>query len=148
MTVKPGWARKRPTEARKLPSRTEKPRAEPVSELRSIWKLSHDEQRILIVTFVGGLGSIIVAACIIGGAIAFARTQRAAGLNWWIGFTGFWLVMGVVWLVVVRELRRPDNTSGRVDAGFRAAARVGLAVWCAVAAITLMVWIGVAAGIH
>jgi hypothetical protein len=41
---------------------------------RSLWDLSRDEQRILIITFVGGLASIVVDACVIGGAIGIARS--------------------------------------------------------------------------
>jgi len=47
---------------------------------RSLWKLSRDEQRILMITFVGGLASIVVGACVIGGLIALARALKAARL--------------------------------------------------------------------
>jgi len=40
---------------------------------RPLWPLSRDEQRVLIITFVGGLASIVAGACVIGGAIAMTR---------------------------------------------------------------------------
>src|SRR6266568_983575 len=45
---------------------------------RPPWVLSHDEQRALIITFIGGLASIIAGACVIGGAIAMARSMKAS----------------------------------------------------------------------
>ena len=39
-----------------------------------IWNLTRDEQRILWITFLGGLGSIVAAALIIALALAVARS--------------------------------------------------------------------------
>jgi hypothetical protein len=77
MTVEPGWAHKRPAAARQSPLTTEDKRRAPVSEERSPWNLNSDEQRTLIITFVGGLGSLILAAVIIGAGIAFVRSMNA-----------------------------------------------------------------------
>jgi uncharacterized membrane protein len=77
MTVKPGWARKHPSEARKLPSAAQKPRGEPESGDRSIWDLNRDEQRIMMITVVGGLASIILGAFILGMAIGLVRLMNA-----------------------------------------------------------------------
>ena len=50
MTVKPGWARKRPTAPRTLPA-TEKPEQALAPEWRPLWKLDRGEQRVLFITF-------------------------------------------------------------------------------------------------
>lgn len=47
-------------------------------EERPAWKLDRNEQRMLVITFIGGLASIIVGACLIGGAIALARYEEHA----------------------------------------------------------------------
>ncbi len=44
-----------------------------VGEQEPWWELSREEQRNLAITFVGGLGSIVVGACVIGGGIVVAR---------------------------------------------------------------------------
>ena len=46
---------------------------EPADEERSVWALSREDQRLLWVTFIGGVASFIVGAVIIGVAIALAR---------------------------------------------------------------------------
>lgn len=43
---------------------------------RPLWELSRDEKRVLIITFVGGLASIVAGACFIGGAIAMAPASE------------------------------------------------------------------------
>jgi hypothetical protein len=43
---------------------------------RPLWEFSRDEGRVLIVTFVGGLASIVVGASVIGGAIALVRALK------------------------------------------------------------------------
>jgi hypothetical protein len=40
------------------------------------WSLTRDEQRLLWITFAGGLGSIVVGAGVIGGALALTRSIR------------------------------------------------------------------------
>ena len=61
----------------------------PAPEERPIWKLDRSEQRILLITFVGGVASIVVAAGIIGGAIANARR-----LNNFPHKTELWIAIG------------------------------------------------------
>ena len=46
-----------------------------------LWAFSPAEWRLLAITFAGGLGSLVVAACFIGGAIALARSQEQFGLG-------------------------------------------------------------------
>lgn len=45
----------------------------PLAVERPLWEMSRDEQRLLIITFVGGLASIVAGACVIGGPIALVR---------------------------------------------------------------------------
>jgi hypothetical protein len=47
----------------------------PTNAERPLWSLSRDEQRLLMITFVGGLGSIVAGAGMIGVAIVLARDQ-------------------------------------------------------------------------
>jgi hypothetical protein len=49
---------------------------------RPVWQLSRDEQRVLLITFVGGLGAIVIGAAIIGLALALARAGRQGGEAW------------------------------------------------------------------
>jgi hypothetical protein len=48
---------------------------------RSLWELSHDGQRLLLITFAGGLASIVVGAVMIGGSIALAHSRQHNGAN-------------------------------------------------------------------
>lgn len=48
---------------------------------RPLWVLSRDEQRVLIITFVGGLASVVAGVCVIGGALALVRGLRAIHLS-------------------------------------------------------------------
>jgi type III secretory pathway component EscS len=49
----------------------------PQVEDRPLWDLSRDDQRVLIITFVGGLASLVAGASVIGGAIALVQGLRA-----------------------------------------------------------------------
>jgi hypothetical protein len=102
--------------------------------------LDSDEQRTLIITFVGGLGSIVAAACIIGGAIAVARHAKN-DLGYWGQTTGITLLFaaGLVW--AVRHVPAP----GAVSKVFKWLSILIVAYFVVSA---LLVWIGVAAGIH
>jgi hypothetical protein len=58
-------------------------RDKPTEEDRPLWSMSRDEQRLLWITFVGGLASILVGAGIIGAAIVFARYEvRQNSVTW------------------------------------------------------------------
>lgn len=107
---------------------------------RPLWVLSHDEQRVLIITFVGGLASIIVGACVIGGAIALARGLKAIHVPLYLLI--IWTVL-VSFIVVWGAIVRPDWSGP----GTRAAV-ITFLVMCFVLSILLLAWIGVAAGIH
>ena len=111
-----------------------------------MWRLNRDEQRILIITFVGGVGSLLVSACIIGGAIAIARLERDAGLWRWAIVTAVYLLTAVVWQRRLRRFQRryPGHLASQV--GRRE--RIVIAAFSVGAALTLLVWIGLAAGVH
>ena len=66
MTVKPGWARKHRNTAKPLPSTREK----------SHWAPTPEDWRLLLITVLGGLGSIVIGAAIVGAAIGFAKAQH------------------------------------------------------------------------
>jgi hypothetical protein len=106
----------------------------------------------LVITFAGGLGSILAGAGIIGGAIAIARAATGGPGSWFL-FTAVG-VAGFVW--VVRSWG--SALSGRPRLRFRVPAFVRLYVvvvaWIFVVAfgvyivLGLLVLIGRAAGIH
>jgi hypothetical protein len=78
MTVKPGWARKRDRLRRREAS------AATANAAGSPWALSAAEWRLLVITLVGGVGSIVAAAFIIGGALTIAQSVRNEGLEVWV----------------------------------------------------------------
>jgi hypothetical protein len=112
MTVKPGWVRKRERMRHREPDAPpvgvpgpSEPDAAPARAARPPWELSAAEWRLLAITFVGGFGSIVAAACVIAGAIALARNARThpqGGLE----PTGLLLLLGLVVLLMIRVLRR------------------------------------------
>jgi hypothetical protein len=116
-------------------------RAPQVAE-RSLWNLSRDEQRILIITFVGGLASIVAGVCVVGVAIALARGIRAihlplsalVGLT--VAYTGY--VISIALDFRRRSRSRPRST----------VASIVLLLFYVALSICLLAWIGVAAGIH
>ena len=110
---------------------------------RSLWDLSRDEQRILIITFVGGLASIVVGACVIGGAIGIARSLRTDHYPLNDQFIGTATVTLIIAVFVIYRLR--------AGAEYKPLLRLMLIVMVPVAvllAMFLLAWIGLAAGIH
>ena len=124
---------------------TDPPPPAPPPEDRPLWKLDRGEQRVLLITFVGGVASIVTAACVIGGAIAadraLARVQHGH-INWVTEATdtGILLVIGVGTLFLTRRRHR---TKGMNWIPAYAAVIYGLLL-----AFSLLIWIGLAAGIH
>jgi len=112
---------------------------------RPLWELSRDEQRVLIITFVGGLASIVAGVCIVGGAIALARWLRTQHLplGFLILFTAIYIFSVTTGSTGLREsLRR--GSSKRWP-------RHRFILWlCLLVGLSMMllVWIGLAAGIH
>ena len=101
--------------------------------------MSRDEQRLLIITFVGGLASIVAGACVIGGPIALVRALKPT--HFFLGSLAFGTAVYIVIVVLVAKarLRRPP-------AGPRAALISWLLAWAGLS-ILLLAWIGLAAGI-
>jgi hypothetical protein len=112
---------------------------------RPLWVLSRDEQRVLAITFVGGLASIVAGVCIVGGALALVRGLKA--LHYTLGIlillTALCIV-AVLWDVyyhhAIRRMPDPEPRSRMV--------LIELPVIYAVFSILLLAWIGLAAGIH
>ncbi len=108
MAVKPGWARKKDRLRRREAD------AARTGTTGTLWALSAAEWRLLVITFVGGLGSLIAAACVIGGAIALARYQESFGLGSFGVATAIGLFAGVLVLVIFRYiLPIPGGQPGR-----------------------------------
>ena len=109
----------------------------PTSEDRPLWSLSRDEQRVLAITFVGGLASLIVAAGVIGAAIALGRWVEHESLGW---FTQFAQVGGLALAILGGLAGRSKRTPlyGRF---------IGWIV-AAIGVLGLLVIVGIGAGIH
>lgn len=120
---------------------------------RPLWQLNHDEQRILIITFVGSLASIVTGAVIIGGAIALVHSEKGLSLSSLVSTTGLAVLltaMSAVMVLVVRKgkfvkLWKSDSpirtVLGTIYLGMLVLSALGLI-------FTILTWIGVAAGIH
>lgn len=112
----------------------------PQTVQRSVWNLSRDEQRALIITFAGGLASILVGACLLGLALATARSlHRTVDL-----------VTAILAVIVYASVTRS------LWVGWRRTRRPWVKVLCVLsmavtsffAALYLLALIGIAAGIH
>jgi hypothetical protein len=106
---------------------------------RSLWVLSRDEQRVLIITFVGGLASIIAGACVIGVAIAVARYVKASHTP--VTDQVYWIAAYILFVgAVIFHRHRTGATPPWI---------YGLLLLLLIpAGEFLLAWIGVAAGIH
>ena len=106
---------------------------------RPLWVLSRDEQRVLIITFAGGLASIVAGVGVVGGAIALVRGLRAIQfpLGYQIFFTTAYIFLAILGVSFRRRLRPLP----RALLILWLALCVGLSIW-------LLALIGVAAGIH
>ena len=118
---------------------------------RPLWKLNRDEQRVLLITFVGGLASIIAAAVIIGSAIAIARYERSfnssTGLAAGTIATGGFAIWSIYELLSppspeLLPSRRPKGLAGRLVVLYMFT--LTAPTFC----ILILTWIGIAAGVH
>ena len=105
---------------------------------RPFWVLDSQEQRLLWITFVGGVASIVVSAAILGVAVALARwfVARNTSTFAWINLV-FLLVCGsfltflmIRWRIVPRRWLRWVA-----------------AIFFLIFATVILVWIGIAAGV-
>ena len=125
MTVKPAWARKgyRP-----------RPQAD-----RPLWRLTPDEQRVLLITFAGGVGSIVVGAGVIGLALVLARHDRAPLST---------LAVATVGVLAVLLAMRFINSVVEPPRGQKWIGDIGVIVGVAGCVVLVLTWIGIAAGVH
>jgi hypothetical protein len=117
---------------------------EPTDRDRPLWSLSRDEQRILLITFAGGLGSIVVGAAMVGVAFALAHYEQRVHQQDWrdVGeITGI-LALMTLGLVVAQQSKGRRFGARKIPL---------LVVWVLVilAWCTYLLWlVGIAAGIH
>lgn len=107
---------------------------------RPLWQLTRDEQRVLLITFVGGLASIVVGAAIIGISLAFARFSDSGHPGWEGPFC--FLAAAVCSTVAIfwSKKARRGLTRGQL---------IRTAVVAALSWSILILWgVGLAAGIH
>jgi hypothetical protein len=131
---------------------TEQSQPAATSEERPLWKLDRNEQRVLLITFVGGVASLIVSAFIIGAAIALAHATHATkpvtngvGNAISVGSAIALVLMVIAFTAVLREPAPPGK---RFDAAIRRVAWVYIGI-CALALIFLLLTgLGLAAGVH
>jgi hypothetical protein len=110
-------------------------------EERSIWKLDSSEQRQLVIAFVGGLGSIIVGACVLGIAAVLARDEERGQGFTLIGLLGYTSTLGTLIIVTLGGLRSERHL-------FRRISQIALIVLALLLTLMVLVWIGIAAGLH
>jgi hypothetical protein len=141
MTVKPGWIRERERSRR----RGKDVAGTEITE--SLWKWTEADRRLLIITFAGGIASIVVAAVIIGIAISFARVQKPGSgvvhLTDWayvIVLSGGGLVGPL--LAPTKRQRKPWPIA------LRAVWRVLLGLYIVLAVLLILTLAGIAAGVH
>lgn len=105
---------------------------------RPLWVLSADEQRVLLITFVGGLASVVIGAAMIGAAVAYAKWQAGKSPPGQLLPT---VVAVAVALIIVYVLIRWVVQHPSL--------KWGLGILGTVLGGTALLWIvGVAAGIH
>ena len=118
---------------------------------RPLWKLNRDEQRVLLITFIGGFASIIAAAVIIGSAIAIAHYERRinslSGLAAGTVATGVFTVWSIHLLLSppppkLLPPRRPEGPAGSLFVLY--IFTLTAPTFC----ILILTWIGIAVGIH
>ena len=127
------------------------------------WELSPEEQRTLVITFVGDLGSIIFGVAVVGVALALARLLERWHPPW-----GVWLGLAVLTLLYARlmywvlsnniafrkrqtELYRTNDRAflkrkRKTIPGYRSQLVIVGILWL-VFGVLLLTWIGVAAGV-
>jgi hypothetical protein len=112
---------------------------------RPLWVLSREDQRLFVITFVGGVASIVVGACVIGGAIALVRGIKAThfSLVVLIGFTAVYTVAVVSSFYDRRRLARIGLRLPRSRVVL-----IAQLLLYVVFSVLLLAWIGFAAGIH
>jgi hypothetical protein len=120
---------------------------------KRLWELSRDEQRLLLITFAGGLASIVVGAVMVGGSIALAQYWRHNG-----GLSGLAIYTATNVAVVLASWSTVRLVQGSKDRtvlviGRFPALLISRVVWTLailtsiLLASVLLTWIGVGAGV-
>jgi hypothetical protein len=124
---------------------------EPADEDRPLWDLSRAEQRILWITFVGGLASVVIGVGVVGGALALARAvsrfESTWGLLLLLTAGQLALSFGLIRILrpeVIRAAPIPFR-EGRSAAprAWRAAVAEMIVAW----SVLILAWIGLADGV-
>ena len=117
---------------------------EPKHGDRPVWSLTRDEQRILAITFVGGLASIVAGVMIVGLSLALLRYEGPPH-----GHTtsSFLLSQGIVTVIAaigtgayISTRRQPTTLHSVTWTG------IGIALVVTDIVVTLT-WVGLAAGV-
>ena len=121
----------------------------PADTDRPLWKLNRDEQRLFWITFVGGLASIVVGAGVIGSAIALARydlrQEKGGHLVLEVEGTAVFLALFLVGLLL---LRLPPMFKFMAPVRANSVPEFMVLSGGVLLAFQLLIWIGLAAGIH
>jgi hypothetical protein len=97
---------------------------------------SPEDWRLLIITFAGGLGSIVIGAAVLGLAVALARYEHPPdNASTWFFDVALPIVLLIGWVWWLRERNRKWYDY------------LGLYLLGVILAIVILTWIGVAAGI-
>jgi hypothetical protein len=109
------------------------------------WPLEPEENRFLVITFIGGVGAFIVGAGFVGGAIALARLVQRAKLPWWawLLLAIFTVITGVMTGMQFHE-RRWQKTSDPDEIG---GALTQLGSYVLIFTLAVLMWVGLAAGV-
>ena len=106
---------------------------------KSRWELTPEEWRTLVITFIGGLASIVVGACVIGAALAFSRWWNHGNTikNWPVSV---WLTISCPAASAVIFYFWKKNKKQRLLFGL-------MVLNVLLSTLILLVWIGIAAGV-
>lgn len=105
---------------------------------RPLWQLTRNEQRLLLITFVGSLAAIVCGAAVIGLALALARYEAHVHSSW-SSLLGS-LAAGVVTTgIVVAYVLGGNGQAGKV---------LGMLFLALYWSFYVLWLIGIAAGIH
>ncbi len=117
---------------------------------RPLWVLSRDEQRVLIITFVGGLASIVAGAIFIAAAIALGRIYGHwnPSLPWSAGGLLALLIVGFLAGPLTRQAFRDKQPGKPFANALRRLAQVVLGTVFLIIVLQVLALIGLAAGLH
>jgi len=131
---------------------TEQPQPTPPPGERPVWRLDRDQQRVLFITFVGGVASIVVAAVIVGIAIALAHTiipdlkkTSPVAID---ALTLAVTILSVLPLIATFALAARKKPGSPLTFILRRVALVALGIVSAAGILAALTLVGAAAGVH